>query len=95
MNQSEKMLHLVEEFFQSGKSQNVFCQEHNLKFSTFGYWIRKRKLAQSSTSGFIKVESPSQFFSSPDPICIIYPNGVQLKVSGFDLQIIRSLVSLN
>jgi hypothetical protein len=52
----------IEQWQQSGVSQRVYCQEHNLALNTFGNW--KRKLVPVSTSGdesdpFVELSMPS------------------------------------
>jgi transposase-like protein len=69
-----EMLSLIEQWQESGKSQQLFCQEHNLTYTTFYYWLRlyRRRLDNSS---FLPVE-----ISSGSHIEIRYPGGVVLQL---------------
>jgi transposase-like protein len=35
------MLSLIEQRQESGKTQQAFCQEHDITFSTFYYWLKR------------------------------------------------------
>jgi hypothetical protein len=39
----EKMLQLVTDWQQSGKSQKAYAEAHNIKLVTFRYWIQKHR----------------------------------------------------
>lgn len=45
----ERMLELVANWAQSGKSQKIFAQEQGINVPTFQYWITKKRQQQSST----------------------------------------------
>ena len=55
-DKSVGMFDLVEQWQQSGKSQQQFSIEHNIKLATFGYWVKKHRQQKSSEIGFAKVE---------------------------------------
>jgi len=40
INRQEEMLALIEQWQESGKTQQTFCQEHDLTFSTFYCWLK-------------------------------------------------------
>lgn len=40
-NRQDEMLSLIKRWQESGKAQQVFCQEHDLTFSTFYYWLKR------------------------------------------------------
>lgn len=71
---------------QSGRSVRIFCEEHQLKTSTFFYWRSKfRKLAQkslvlSSPSRFVAIPQKTHSPSKTPVICL--PNGVQIELGG-------------
>ncbi len=55
MRKAEEMYALIEEWQSSGQTQNVFCQEQEIKPGTFAYWLRKKRQSEESTSGFLPV----------------------------------------
>ncbi len=57
---SSIMFDLVEQWQQSGKSQQQFSVEHNIKLATFGYWVKKHRQQKASEIGFAKVELDHQ-----------------------------------
>jgi|WetSurSiteA1Bulk_404760.scaffolds.fasta_scaffold02113_5 hypothetical protein len=61
------MLSLIEQWHESGKTQQVFCQEHDLTFSTFYYWLKRYR------SGFDENSSLPVEVSSGSYIEICYP----------------------
>ena len=78
----------------SGVTQQQFCAEHDLKVSTFAYWVAKQKRAGSgeSAGGFIKIDVSGP--AGPDPVCITYPNGVRIALSSANLPLISQLIRL-
>ncbi|NOU47237.1 MAG: hypothetical protein HOO86_09265 [Bacteroidales bacterium] len=50
------MFELVEQWQQSGKSQQQFSAENNIKLATFGYWVKKHRQQKVAEIGFAKVE---------------------------------------
>lgn len=50
------MFDLIEQWQQSGKSQNQFSTEHNIKLATFGYWVKKYRQQKASETGFAKID---------------------------------------
>lgn len=59
-DKSARMFELVEQWQQSGKSQQQFSVEHNIKLATFGYWVKKHRQQMASEIGFAKVELDHQ-----------------------------------
>ena len=55
-DKTANMFELVEQWQRSGKSQQLFSAEHNLKLATFGYWVKKHRQQRASEIGFAKVE---------------------------------------
>jgi len=56
---TEAMFALVDQWRASEGTQKQFCSEHNLKRSTFAYWVTKHKRASlnsESVSGFVGVD---------------------------------------
>ncbi len=68
------MLSLIELWKESGKSQQLFCQEHDLTYTTFYYWLRRYRRGVDE-SNFLPVE-----ISSGSHIEIRYPGGVVLQL---------------
>jgi transposase-like protein len=89
INRQEEMLSLIEQWQESGKSQQLFCQEHDLTYTTFYYWLKRyrRRLDEST---FLPVE-----ISSGSNIEIRYPGGVILQLpAATRLSILKQLLSL-
>ncbi len=93
MRTPEEMLKLVEEYFNSGKSRNVFCVEIGMKPTTFSYWIKKKRMSEHSGSGFITIDTAPIKAVSP-ALEITYPNGVKLKVEDTNLSFLGHLIRI-
>lgn len=91
MTKTEKMFALVEAWKSSGKTQKIFCQEHNLKLSTLAYWIAKKKRIEEPSGGFVPIDVGGELYQAVE---LIYPNGVKLLVSHPDLGLIGKLITL-
>jgi hypothetical protein len=62
------MFDLVEKWQKSGKSQNKFSIENNLKFHTFSYWVQRYKQSKIANPGFATVTlTPELETSSSNP----------------------------
>jgi transposase-like protein len=55
-DKASSMYELVAQWHQSGKSQQQFSSEHDIKLATFSYWVKKHRQQKSSELGFAKVE---------------------------------------
>jgi transposase-like protein len=89
INRQEEMLSLIEQWHESGKTQQSFCQEHDLNFTTFYYWL-KRYRRQIDESSFLPVE-----VSLGSHIEIRYPDGVILQLpSAIKLSALKQLLNL-
>jgi len=83
------MLALIEQWQESGKIQQTFCQEHDLTYTTFYYWLRHYR-RQINESSFLPVE-----ISSGSHIEIHYPGGVVLQLpAATRLSTLKQLLSL-
>jgi len=83
------MLSLIEQWQGSGKSQQLFCHEHNLTYTTFYYWLRRYRRGLDE-SNFLPVE-----ISSGSHIEIRYPGGVILQLpAATRLSTLKQLLSL-
>ncbi|HOX75597.1 MAG TPA: hypothetical protein PKX27_00525 [Bacteroidales bacterium] len=89
INRKEEMLSLIEQWQESGKPQQVFCQEHDLTYTTFYYWLRRYR-RQMEESSFLPIE-----ISSGAHIEIRYPGGVILQLpAATRLSTLKQLLSL-
>jgi transposase-like protein len=89
INRQEEMLSLIEQWQESGKSQQLFCQEHDLTYTTFYYWLRRYR-RQVEESNFLPIE-----ISSGAHIEIRYPGGVILQLpAATKLATLKQLLSL-
>ena len=91
MTQQERMYALIALYRQSGQSAKIFCAEKGIKVSTFQYWIQKQKKAQ--LPGFIPVKTVPTASGAPG-IELVYPSGIRLRLSSFDLHQINQLLNL-
>ena len=83
------MLSLIEQWQESGKTQQAFCQEHDLTFTTFYYWLKRYRRCVDE-NGFLPVE-----ISSGSYIEIRYPKGVILQLpAATRLSTVKQLLSL-
>ena len=89
INRQEEMLSLIEQWQNSGKTQQIFCQEHDLTYTTFYYWLRRYR-RQLEESSFLPIE-----ISSGANIEIRYPGGVILQLpAATKLATLKQLLSL-
>jgi transposase-like protein len=83
------MLSLIEQWQESGKTQQVFCQEHEITFSTFYYWLKRYRRGIEENS-FLPVE-----ISSGSNIEIRYPDGIILQLpAAIKLSTLKQLLTL-
>jgi hypothetical protein len=91
-NQREQMFALIEQWKQSGMSQQAYCKAHSFSYVKFGYWYKRYKvangLAEEKQSGFIKIEAPQ--ISGTE---IIYPDGKRLLFhQGVSVHFLKALL---
>ena len=91
MTKTDKMFDLVEQWKSSGQPRKVFCEGHDLKLSTFGYWIAKKKRTQQPSGGFMPIDVSSE---PGRQVEITYPNGVRITMDNADLNILSQLITL-
>lgn len=87
----QEMFALIESFKESDISQHLFCEQHNLPYSVFQYWLKKfRKESHTPEAGFIemKISSPAR----PEGVEIVFPSGAKVILQGADPAFIRLLV---
>ncbi|MCC7575975.1 MAG: helix-turn-helix domain-containing protein [Methanomethylovorans sp.] len=89
ISRQEEMLSLIGRWQESGKTQQAFCQEHGLTYTTFYYWL-KRYRRELDESNFLPVE-----ISSGSHIEIRYPGGIILQLpAATKLSIVKQLLTL-
>lgn len=89
IQRQDEMLSLCEQWLESGKTQQAFCQEHDLTFTTFYYWL-KRYRRGIDESNFLPVE-----ISSGSHIEIRYPDGLILQLpAAIKLSALKQLLNL-
>ena len=91
MSKTEQMYGLVESYKASGLSRAVFCAEHGVSMSKFGYWYRKYHQSSSSSSSFLALNLDGVPRAGYE---LVYPNGVRLLLPELDLAILKSLLCL-
>jgi len=85
----EEMQSMVEQWQASGKTQQSFCKERNLSYTTFYYWLKSYR-RRVDESNFLPVE-----ISSGSHIEIRYPGGVVLQLPAETrLSTLKQLLSL-
>jgi len=102
------MYSLVQEWESSGQTQQAFCEEKELNFSTFQYWRvkykknrrgsynKERRTGETAVrSKFIEFDIPvSSVTDKTYSIC--YPNGVRLECpSGISFEEVAHLIRLS
>lgn len=85
----EKMLSLVADWKASGLTQKAFSALHGVKVATLGYWVARSK--ELDGNNFIPITSGSA--RNSEPIEIIYPTGIRLRVEA-NLALIAQLIRL-
>src|SRR5699024_3225387 len=90
-NKTQHMYGLVEQWKSSAQPRKVFCQHHDLKLSTFAYWIAKKKRMEEPSGGFLPIEVGTDL---PLQITITYPNRVRISVDSADARLISWLITL-
>ena len=96
LDNRNKMFQLVEEWKLSGENQISFCQNKNLHYHIFHYWLRRFK-DQKSPAGnaFIPVSIPISEQTSSSEIEILYPNGVRIVLPKHsDLSMVRTFIKM-
>lgn len=87
------MFSLVEQYRNSGQTRQDFCREHQLKLSTFAYWItRSNRAGREQSGGFIAVDCFPNTDVKATAIEILYPNGVKLSASSCRPDLIARLI---
>ena len=80
---------------QSGLTQKAYCEQQELRYSTFGYWIRKLRRATEPTAR----ERPSGFVpvipATVQPTDLSLPNGLEIRgIEANNLCLVRDLLGM-
>ena len=87
-----KMFSKIENYLASGQTQKQFCQENNLSFAKFTYWLKKYRDEKSQSSGFIPLKVSNQKIHGDCRIEL--PNGVNVILNGSgNKELISGLIS--
>ena len=76
----QQMFELIEQWKQSGLSQNLFCQQQSTRFHKFYYWYKcyrqQHDVGEDNIAGFVKlkIEKPSVASS----VEVHFPGGIRL-----------------
>ena len=73
-----QMFNLIEQWQQSGLTQNVFCQQQSIKYHVFHYWYKRyrQNKGEVNNSSFVKLQIAKP--ASSGSVEIYYPGGVRL-----------------
>ncbi len=92
---SEEMHHHIELWQQSKTSQKQYCNENNLAYHKFIYWLHKIRQVQNPLDGmFIPVKTRPATRTFVTDLEITYPNGVRLRLSPGSFEHISRLIRL-
>ena len=76
----EQMFKLIEQWQQSGLTQNVFCEQQSVKYHVFHYWYKRYRMQhageQSNVGSFVKLQIVKS--ASAGSVEINYPGGIRI-----------------
>ncbi len=76
----EQMFQLIEQWQQSGLTQNTFCQQQSIKYHVFHYWYKRYREQhsgdQSNVGSFVKLQIAKPTSAGSVEIC--YPDGMRI-----------------
>ncbi|WP_245971402.1 IS66 family insertion sequence element accessory protein TnpA [Sphingobacterium puteale] len=84
-----RMLSMIADWQQSGKSKKAYCAENGINEATFYYWFSRSKENDTSRGSFITIDKAAR----RNDIEVIYPNGVRIKIEN-DLALLSQLIRL-
>ncbi len=82
---------------QSGLTQKAYCEQQELRYSTFGYWVRKlRRAAEPATekkgAGFVPVIPATV---QPAGLILSLPNGLEIRgIETETLPLVKQLLAV-
>ena len=92
------MFSLVEVWKSSGQKQRVFCQEKDLAYSKFQYWLKRYREyhSQGASEPFIAVSVRKEAVASQQSVAmeLVFPDGRRLVFNqGVEAGFLRTLLS--
>lgn len=74
----EQMFNLIEQWKQSGLTQNVFCEQQSVRYHVFHYWYKRYRQDRDkeNNSSFVKLQITNPVNNSSTEI--IYPGGTRI-----------------
>lgn len=96
LKRRKEMFHLVELWKSSRMSRNNFCEQHNLRRTTFYYWVKKyEREIQQVSSDFVALEVNKEEPVFASNISLEYPNGIKVHLSEqIELSTLKKLINL-
>ena len=85
----ERMLSMIADWQDSGKSKKSYCAEKGINEATFYYWFSRMRENNTSRGSFITIDK----VRGKSDVEIIYPNGVRIKIEN-DLALVSHLIRL-
>ncbi|WP_286857796.1 MULTISPECIES: IS66 family insertion sequence element accessory protein TnpA [Sphingobacterium] len=86
----ERLLSMIADWQQRGKSKKAYCAENGINEATFYYWFSRMKENDTATRGsFIIIDK----VLGKNDVEIIYPNCVRIKIEN-DIALISQLIRL-
>jgi len=79
----------------SNLTQKAYCEAHGLRYSTFGYWVRKLRTPsedpRESASGFVSVTMAP----ADGGLVLALPNGLEIRgIEANHLGLVRDLLGM-
>jgi hypothetical protein len=76
----QQMFQLIEQWKESGLSQNAFCEQQSMPFHKFYYWYKcyrgEHDIRQDNTPGFVKLKIEKPVVASS--VEVHFPGGVRV-----------------
>ena len=76
----EQMFKLIEQWQQSGVTQNAFCQQQSIRYHVFHYWYKRYREQQANsqinTASFVKLQIAKPITAGS--VEINYPGGTRI-----------------
>ena len=76
----QHMFQIIEQWKQSGLSQNAFCEQQSIRFHKFYYWYKcyrkQHETIDNNGEGFVKLKIEKQLVASS--VEIHFPGGVRV-----------------
>ncbi len=92
-SETKKWEDLIKQWKESGKSQNAFCKEKQIKPSTFSWWVRKDRKescqlpASAPTASFVQIERLNLPGTSMSPGMGSVATDLALKLDDMDTDV--------